>query len=175
MDLGSFGLATSGLFVFIFIVAFVVGLNTSGGAVVLTRGLGTTRDCTEACDALVAADRQVRALELAVADSTIERDNRSGELREAQLVAATLLAAAWAASAVPIFGQLLALPVWVAYGIAQGYAAYLLGRLADAAATLGSILAALGRARNTRQEGVDAVIQRCPPAEAEACIQRVGG
>lgn len=175
MEVGSFALATSGVFVVGFIVAFIVGLNTSGVSGTLTRGLGPTRDCTEACDALVAADRQVRNLDRAVADSTAERDNRARLLREAQLVAATLLAAAWAATAVPIIGPLLAVAAWAAYGAAQTYAAFLLGQLAGAAATLGSDLAASRRARNTRQEGIDAVTQRCPAAEAEACIQRVGG
>lgn len=175
METGTFALATSALVVAVVVVAFFVGLATSGGGVTITRGLRPSRDCTEACDALVEADQQVRALERAVTDSTVARDNEARLLRDAQLVAAALLAAAWAASAVPLIGVLLAAAAWAAYGVAQSYAAYQLGRTAGAAATLGADLAALRRARNTRQEGIDAVNQRCPPAEAEACIQRVGG
>jgi hypothetical protein len=158
-----------GVTVFVVAMIFMIGGITRPGTSV-TPPLGSTENCELACASLREAHRQVCEKQADIARFTSQRDADSIVLRNAQIAAALILAAAIAASLIPFIGNLLAGPLWAAYLTAQAYVVFVLGQVAGSAGGISNAENALRVANNVDRQGIDEVRRVCPEAEANRCI-----
>src|SRR5918999_6307060 len=126
--------------------------------------------CAAACANLQSKRGEVCAARVALVGATATRDSISAQLSRAIAASAILLAAAIATGLIPIFGGILAVPLWSAWVTSHLYVTFLLGQLAGAASALGNRAADLTAATQMENAAADIVRQSCTPQEADSCI-----
>jgi hypothetical protein len=149
---------------------FLVGYVSAQSRGPTLSGNSDVASCAAACDNLKSKRGQVCAARVAVAAATATRDSISAQLSRAIAASAILLAAAIATGLIPIFGGILAVPLWSAWVTSHLYVTFLLGQLAGAGSALGNRTSDLTAATQMENEAADIVRQSCPPQDADSCI-----
>ena len=166
MGIAILAAATLGLAV-IFLVGYV---SSQSRGPTLSGNSGDVAGCDAACANLNSKRGEVCAARVAVAGATATRDSISAQLSRAIAASAILLAAAIATGLIPIFGGILAVPLWSAWVTSHLYVTFLLGQLAGAGSALANRTADLTAATRVENEAADIVRQSCPPQDADRCI-----
>lgn len=166
MGIAILAAATVGL-----IVIFFVGYASSQSRGPTVSGNPSdVAGCARACSNLISKRADVCVARVAVAGATATRDSISAQLSRAIAASAILLTAAIATGLIPIFGGILAVPLWSAWVTSHLYVTFLLGQLAGAGTALTDRTADLTAATRVENEAADIVRQNCSPQEADSCI-----